>query len=280
MKKNRKWFITTIMFIFWHLYLFSTLANAVPTIQFVTLNTGVTKQDLIDKYGKDAVDDYFEYIYTTAKSIKPLSDLDLEYKPRFEYLDKYKANLHRSNLDRASEQAISIQIREEYNRLLEEKSQKYKRILELKMKYILDNLADKEALEIYRRDVPNIDEIHQSLEIYTCAEIVRVFEKETNVGYVFNEMEGSKYQVFGLKELEKNLLASPNQDRSFEYASIVMQSEITPSMPYYLFLDKLINYRLFVREYVKFSGNPKGLETLQKYSQSMCLPYAEYVRNG
>jgi len=93
-------------------------------------------------------------------------------------------------------------------------------------------------------------------------------------------MEGSKYQVFGLKELEKNLLASPNQDHSFEYASIIMQSEITPPMPYYLFLDKLINYRLLVREYAKFTGDPKVLATLQKYSQSMCLPYAEYVRNG
>lgn len=280
MKKIGKRVITTVMLTFGHLYLFSTLANAVPTIQFVTLNTGVTKQNLIDKYGKDAVDDYFDYIYTNAKNIKPLSDLDLEYKPHFEYLDKYRTNLNRSNLDRASKQAIIIQIREEYNRLLQEKNQKYKRMIELKLQYVLNNLADKEALESYRADVPNIDKIHQSLEIYTCAEIVRVFEKETNVGYVFNEMEGSKYQVFGLKELEKNLLASPNQDRSFEYASIIMQSEITPPMPYYLFLDKLINYRLLVREYAKFTGDPKVLATLQKYSQSMCLPYAEYVRNG
>ncbi|AYA01685.1 hypothetical protein BEN74_01485 [Acinetobacter sp. WCHAc010034] len=129
-------------------------------------------------------------------------------------------------LDRASKQAISIQICEEYSRLLQEKNQKYKCMIELKLQYVLNNLADKEALESYRADVPNIDKIHQSLEIYACAEIVRVFEKETNVGYVFNEMEGSKYQVFGLKEFEKNLLASPNQDRSFEYASIIMQSEI------------------------------------------------------
>ncbi|WP_445346780.1 hypothetical protein [Acinetobacter bohemicus] len=263
-----------------YIYPFSTLAATPVMMQLVTVDSGLTRQDLIDKYGKDAVEDYFDYIYTNAKNRKPLSDLDLEYKPHFEYLEKYKANLHRSNLDRASKQALSLKIREEYSRLLEEKSQKYKRIIELKLKYVLDNLADKEALESYQVDVPNIDKIHQSLEIYTCAEIVRVFEKKTNVGAVINEMEGSEYQVFGLNELEKNLLASPNQDRSFEYASIIMQSEITPPMPYYLFLDKLINYRLLVREYAKFTGDPKVLATLQKYSQSMCLPYAEYVRNG
>lgn len=280
MKKIGKKVITTVMLTFGHLYLFSTLANAVPTIQFLTLNTGVTKQDLIDKYGKDAVDDYFDYIHTTAKNIKPLSVLDLEYKPRLEQLDKQRENLKRSNLDRASKQVLSTQIREEYSRLLTEKHQKYKRIIELKLQYVLDNLTNKEALESYRTDVPNIDKIHQSLEIYTCAEIVGTLEKKTDVGYVFNQMEGSKYQVFGLNELEKNLLASPNQDRSFEYASIIMQSDITPSMPYYLFLDKLINYRLLIKEYTKFKGDPEILATLQKYSQSMCLPYAEYVRNG
>jgi hypothetical protein len=270
----KKYFITSIILI--SLGLYSSLALADDTND----KSERDKYGLIDKYGKEKIDDFYKYIYTKASSQKQVSDLDIEYKPHLDQLQKQMLDVNRSSLNYQYKENLQQKIREEYDRVLAEKSQKYKLIIEFKFLYAVKKLEDKELIESYRADVPNIDRIHQSLEIYTCAEIVGALELKSNVGAMYNEMEGSKYYVLGLNDTEKQVLASANQNRSFEYLSSIIQSEITPKMPYYLFVDKLMNYRNMIKEYANFKNDPKVMTTLKEYSQSICLPYSKYVRNG
>lgn len=269
-----KYFITSIILTSLGLYPFLALADNTND------KSERDKYGLIDKYGMEKVDDFYRYIYTKASGEKQVSDLDIEYKPRLDQLQKQILDVSRSSFNYQDKENLKRKIREEYSQVLAEKNQKYKQIIEFKFLYAVKKLEDKELIESYRADVPNIDRIHQSLEIYTCSEIVGALELKPNVGAIYNEMEGSKYYVLGLNDTEKQILASVNQNRSFEYLSSIIQSEITPKMPYYLFLDKLMSYRNMIKEYANLKNDPKVMTTLKEYSQSMCLPYSKYVRNG
>lgn len=238
------------------------------------LNGKEQEASLTRTFGKEKVEAFYKYIEAYAMGKQPVSELDKEYQPRLDRLTQQKLNLNRSNYGYEDSKK---KIREEYSRVLAEKDEKYKQLVDYNFIYTIKILGDKKLIEKYRKDVPNIDKIHQSLEIYTCAEIVEALELKTNIGVVYNEMKGSNYRTLGFNNLEKNLLSSNNQDRSFEYTSLIIQSEITPTMPVYLFVDALEQYRNMIKEYAKFKNDPNVMTILKKYSNSMCLPYAKYV---
>ena len=61
MKIIGKRIILTAILTLGYIYPFSTLADTpIVMMQLVTVDSGVTQQDLIDKYGKEAVDEYFQ----------------------------------------------------------------------------------------------------------------------------------------------------------------------------------------------------------------------------
>lgn len=231
---------------------------------------------------EDKVIDFYKYMYKEARGEKSLSALDLKYKPRLEQIEKRMKEAQRSHLDYSSQKILMNKIRQEYSQVLSEKNQEYKSKIETKFFEIIQNLEDEDLLKSYENDEPNIHKIHQGLVILTCAEIISSLEPKTGAGYSYSytakEMSSSEYAVFGSDQAEHYLLISQNKDRSFEYVSRIIQYELVPSMPKHLFWNGFVNHRLLVKEYAKFKDDPQVLDTLQKYSQSMCLPHAKYVR--
>jgi hypothetical protein len=231
---------------------------------------------------EDKVLDFYKYIYEKARSEKPLSALDLKYQPRLEQIKKRMKEAQRSRLDYTSQKILMDKIRQEYSQVLSEKNQEYKSKIETKFFEIIQNLEDEDLLKSYENDEPNIHKIHQGLVILTCAEIISSLEPKTGAGYsdsyTTKEMSSSEYAVFGSDQAQHYLLISQNKDRSFEYVSRIIQYELVPSMPKYLFWNGFVNHRLLVKEYAKFKDDPQVLDALQKYGQSMCLPHAKDVR--
>ena len=248
------------------------------------------EESAIDKYGREKVEEFIITTVDKAVGRTPVSSLDLEYEPKIQQLLKQRRELmrYRDRLAKTrNNEAIIDQINKDYNRvnedfnlLREEKRQKYKFIIVSDFSRSMKNLGDQELLENYRKDLPDIDKLHQGLEILACAEIVSVFEKEKEIdlnnGWGWS---GSQYEVLGLKETTEYLVASHNKKLSFEYTSLIIPSQITLSTPYYKFLDRIINLKSLVGEYAKYYENDLEVqETLRRHMSSICLPHAKHVK--
>lgn len=230
--------------------------------------------------GQEKAEAFYKHVSDMVRRQKPATDLELKYKPYFDHIDEQFKLAHRhkfhSNRIRNEElrKQYLQQLREERTKYAKMQHEEYKAQINALFKETDRILHDKSFVEFMRPTVPNIDELHRSFVIYTCSEFVGRLEIKPNVGVYINEMERSAYEVFGFNEIEKYLLASSNKDRAFQYSSLVMQNEIIPSMPTYLFWHKLRNHRNLVRAYVRFQDD----ESVKRYVDANCRPYAKFVR--
>lgn len=229
--------------------------------------------------GIEKAEAYFNYLGDMVRRKKPETKLDLKYKPYFDHLDEQTKLAHRHKFH--PNYQINEKLKKDFLQKLRDERSKYAKMQHAEyMAGITESfkesdriLHDRLLVESMRPTIPNIDEIHRSFVIYTCAEYVRKLEIRPSSGYYYNEMEGTTYEVFGFNQIEKYLLASPDQSRAFQYASLVIQDELIPSMPTYLFWDRLWNYRNLVKAYV----NSQTKDEIQKYSDANCKPYAKFV---
>ena len=230
--------------------------------------------------GQEKAEAFYKHVSNTVRRQKPATSLELKYKPYFDHIDEQfnLARRHQFHSNRIRNEELRKQyfqqLRDERTKYAKMQHEEYKAQINASFKEIDRILHDKLFVESMRPAVPNIDEIHRSFVIFTCSEFVGRLEIKPNVGVYINEMERAAYEVFGFNEIQKYLLASSNKDRAFQYGSLVIQDEIIPSMPTYLFWDKLWNHRNLVRAYVSFQDD----ESVKRYVDANCRPYAKFVQ--
>lgn len=134
-------------------------------------------------------------------------------------------------------------------------------------------LSDK-LVEVFRPKVPNIDEIRDSFFIYTCAPYIGRLSRKVISKFEYEEHGGIPYKVSGQNLIEKNLLASPDRNSSFKYASYILYSDVNPKMASFEFWDQLMNYHNLVQAYVKYLS----IEEVKQFNDKYCVKYS-YIAN-
>lgn len=229
--------------------------------------------------GKEKAEKYIEYLGNLVRKKKPETTISTKYKAIYDHLDKQQSLAHRHRFH--TNNVINEKLKKEFLEKLRQERSKYGKMeYEEKKAVIIENykasekmLQNSKLIEHFRPTVPNIDDIFRGLDIYACAPYVRKLEIRPASGYIYNEMEGSTYEAVGFKQIEKQLLASQDKNRAFEYASYVIQDDINPTMPRWSFWDRIYNYKNLVKAYVNFIS----MDEIKSYSNKNCKRYSKFV---
>lgn len=254
-----------------------SIASVISIHTFAETTTKEPKYGLIEKYGRENVDEFMGYINASALGQRYINLVALEYMPAFERNKKKKQRILNSDLDYATKNRMLKQASQEYLQILDQASEKYKKITESYFLDTMQRLENKEVIERYRADVSNIDDLHKGLVIYTCSGIIEPLM--TNSHLLTYEMSAGKYDAVGYKVFSKSLKDSSNEDRSYAYTSYIVQGDLIPTMPIYKFNETIFEHKNFIRHYGDYKSDPKVRETMTKYRDKICQPYADFVEN-
>ena len=229
--------------------------------------------------GKEKANNYYEHLNNLVRKKKPETSISVKYKAIYDHLDKQRDLAHRHQFH--SNANMNSKLKKEFLEKLRQERSKYGKMeYEEKKAVIIENykapekmLQNSKLIEHFRPTIPNIDDIFRGLDIYACAPYVRKLEIRPESGYIYNEMEGATYEAVGFKQIEKQLLASQDKNRAFEYASYVIQDDINPTMPSWSFWDRIYNYKNLVKAYVNFIS----MDEIKSYSNKNCKRYSKFV---
>lgn len=255
------------------------IAVATSSISNVNNPDQAHKEIFGQEGGTEKVREYFENLGNKVRNKKPETSISLKYKAIYDHLDKQRDLAHRHRFH--SNNSMNEKLKKEFLEKLRQERSKYANLEYAENKArITEYYKDSEAIlhnsklvEYMRPSVQNIDEIRDSFYIYTCAPYVGRLSREILYDDVYTEMAGVPYKVFGLNQIEKNLLASPDQNSAFKYASYILYDEMTPTMPSYKFWDKLSNYQALVKTYVNYLS----IEEVKLFNDNYCKRYAQIV---
>lgn len=230
--------------------------------------------------GKEKAEKYIKYISDLVRKKKPETTISTKYKAIYDHLDKQQSLAHRHRFH--TNNVINEKLKKEFlEKLRQERSKQahaeYAEIKARNTEYYKDSeamLLNDKLVESFRPKVPNIDEIRDSFFIYTCAPYIGRLSRKQISKFEYEEPGGSPYKVSGQKLIEKNLLASPDRNSSFEYASYILYSDINPKMAKFEFWDQLMNYHNIVKAYVNYLS----IEEVKQFNDKYCLKYA-YIAN-
>ena len=230
--------------------------------------------------GKEKVEAYFKYLGDLVRKKKPETKISLKYKAIYDHLDKQSSLAHRHRFH--PNYSINEKLKKEFlEKLRQERSKhvqaEYAEIKARNTEYYKDSeamLLNDKLVEAFRPKVPNIDEIRDSFFIYTCAPYIGRLSRKEISKFEYEESGGIPYKVSGQNLIEKNLLASPDRNSSFKYASYILYSDINPHMTNWEFWDHLMNYHNLVAAYVKYLS----VEEVKQFNDKYCVKYA-YIAN-
>lgn len=230
--------------------------------------------------GKEKAEKYIKYISDLVRKKKPETTISTKYKAIYDHLDKQQSLAHRHRFH--TNNVINEKLKKEFlEKLRQERSKQahaeYAEIKARNTEYYKDSeamLLNDKLVESFRPKVPNIDEIRDSFFIYTCAPYIGRLSRKQISKFEYEEPGGSPYKVSGMNLIEKTLLASPDRNSSFKYASYILYSDINPKMAKFEFWDQLMNYHNIVKAYVNYLS----IEEVKQFNDKYCLKYA-YIAN-
>lgn len=230
--------------------------------------------------GKEKAEKYIKYISDLVRKKKPENSISLKYKPIYDHLDKQSSLAHRHTFH--PNYSINQKMKKEFlEKVRQERSKyvqaEYAEIKARNTEYYKDSeamLLNDKLVESFRPKVPNIDEIRDSFFIYTCAPYIGRLSRKQISKFEYEEHGGIPHKVSGMNLIEKTLLASPDRNSSFKYASYILYSDINPKMAKFEFWDQLMNYHNIVKAYVNYLS----IEEAKQFNDKYCLKYA-YIEN-
>lgn len=226
--------------------------------------------------GKEKAENYIKYLGNLISKKKPNDNISLKYKPIYAHLDKQSDLAHRHtfhpnySINEKMKKEFLAKVRKERSKYVQAE---YAEIRARNTKYYKDSeamLLDDKLVEYFRPKVPNIDEIRDSFFIYTCSPYIGIVSTKDRSEFEYDQVASIPHRWAGQNLIEKTLLASPDRNSSFQYASYILYSEINPQMANYEFWDQLINYHNIVSAYVK----SLGIEESKQFHDKYCLKYA------